>query len=167
MTTAPALSHNPSNSRSGHALLSATHTRNPSIPPPVSNVTPAATTVPTTQNELFSLDFSAPAPSQPTAAPKKDVKQDILSLFSSVPAPAPVPQSSLFGAPAQQQQQPQSLMGSGGAAMWGAESWSTGAASLPPAVTGANVWGNSQQYNVCSLAHFQLTTLIYFGRILW
>jgi hypothetical protein len=82
------------------------------------------------------------------------VKQDILSLFSSAPPPAPAPQSSLFGAPQQHpQMQNQSLVGSGGAAMWGADSWSSGAAAIPPAMAGANVWATPQmQYSVCPLS---------------
>ncbi|KAL6301027.1 hypothetical protein BKA93DRAFT_739387 [Sparassis latifolia] len=107
----------------------------------------------TPANELFSLDFHPPSESStPTAAPaKKDVKQDILSLFST-PAPTPAqpafPQFAQadagwgnFASQASPQPQPQqtSMMGNAGVAMWGASSgWK---APAPPSQP--SLWGNA------------------------
>ncbi|EED82874.1 predicted protein [Postia placenta Mad-698-R] len=58
--------------------------------------TPQLQATPTPSNDLFSLDFNAPAstPSAPAAsAPRKDVKQDILSLFSTPAAQLAAPQT--------------------------------------------------------------------------
>jgi stromal membrane-associated protein len=114
-------------------------------------------------NDLFSLDFNAPPPNNSgftDAAPRKDVKQDILSLFSS-PASASAPQPAAFGSfaatapspasawdafgaasaaqPATQPTAQQSMMGSTGAGMWGTSSgWSQPAA---PASSSASIWG--------------------------
>ncbi|KZT24719.1 ArfGap-domain-containing protein [Neolentinus lepideus HHB14362 ss-1] len=126
--------------------------------------TPPAATVPA--NDLFSLDFHSPIPSASSSsaisasAPKKDVKQDILSLFS---APSPVTATPMaqggFGAfgvapttasPWGQPQAPThahsqssgvSMMGTNGAGMWGASSgWS---APGPPAQ--GNLWSQPAQ----------------------
>lgn len=161
-----------------HNLLSSSHAHSsslsaPAVPAsaPVATVTPAAL-----QNELFSLDFSAPTAPQAQAAPKKDVKQDILSLFSSAPVnPVPVaaappqgvwgqpaaaaapsvwgqpmtaPNTSLWGQPAQPTQ---SMVGTGGPALWGADSWGNPAAAAPP-MAGGNVWAAAPtQLNVRNL----------------
>jgi len=84
----------------------------------------------------------------PAQEQKKDVKQDILSLFST-PPPTSTPQFGQMGnqsaywgdaapPPQQQQQQTTSMMGMNGTGMWGAASgW---AAPVIPAQ--ANVWGS-------------------------
>ncbi|THH14055.1 hypothetical protein EW146_g6236 [Bondarzewia mesenterica] len=98
-----------------HQLLSTQHTRAQSIAIPVPSPAPSAQPVPSRpkgpENDLFSLDFHAPSPSpssSSTSGPKKDVKQDILSLFSTSAQPQQ-PQAS-FGAfaaaPQQAQTQP-------------------------------------------------------------
>jgi len=112
-------------------------------------------------DDLFSLDFrapsnSSPAPTSASPPPKKDVKQDILSLFStytSAPAvqpafggfaqtqPDPVWGGFASSTPVQPQQQPQttSLMGNAGVGMWGASSgWNAPAAPAQP-----NLWANT------------------------
>ncbi|KAJ7139392.1 hypothetical protein C8R44DRAFT_659723 [Mycena epipterygia] len=147
-------------------LISAGHANNkivsgsaPLMKPPPQQQAPAPTPPPPPQEDLFSLDFHAPAaPSSPP--PPKNAKQDILSLFST-PAPAPAmspqfghfqqqqqpspwgapvqQQPSQWGAPVQQQQpvQPQSMAGNNGTGLWGASSgWS---APQPPQQQ--NLWG--------------------------
>jgi stromal membrane-associated protein len=114
---------------------------------------------PEPENDLFSLDFHAPTssfanPSSATASPpKKDVKQDILSLFSTTPAaPTTTPQANAFGqfqssaspwdsfvAP-QAQPQPTSMMGTNGVGTWGASSGWSAPAPIAPAQD--NLWGN-------------------------
>jgi len=118
----------------------------------------AAPPQPSAREDLFSLDFHSPSPppagNGAAAAPRKDVKQDILSLFSTPAAnTVPVPTQSAFGqftaapppnqwaqmgsgVPAQPTQ-PTSMMGSTG---WGASSGWAGAGHtvVPPAQ--ANVW---------------------------
>ncbi|KAI0791778.1 hypothetical protein C8Q75DRAFT_792381 [Abortiporus biennis] len=135
-------------------------------PPPQQPASqPAASPV---NNELFTLDFHNPVPPSAPAAPKKDVKQDILSLFSAAPAaatqpayPATAPPYGQFGAqpqaqaqnvwgqfggaPQQQQQQQQqpatqSMMGNAGIGMWGA---SSGWNPAPAAAPSSNLWGAS------------------------
>lgn len=114
---------------------------------------------PPAANDLFSLDFHNPTPqaSAPAAAPKKDVKQDILSLFSTPAAAAP-PQATFgqFGAAQAQAQQnawgqfaaapapaapaqPTSMMGTAGAGMWGASSGWAG----QPVAAQPNVWASN------------------------
>ncbi|KAK7041805.1 ARF GAP with effector function(s) [Paramarasmius palmivorus] len=184
-TPPPRSTHTPTNSLSsrqpappvttrqsqGHQLLSAglVNQHHPRAPPP-SNPAPApAAPAPAPpkapENDLFSLDFHTPTSVSPSPgsnnptgpAPKKDVKQDILSLFSTPAAAQPAPsaqsgfgqfgqfggvtQSSPWGAPAQSQSQnatqPTSMMGNNGVGMWGASSgWN---AAAPP--TQSNVWG--------------------------
>ncbi|TFK38632.1 hypothetical protein BDQ12DRAFT_630382 [Crucibulum laeve] len=147
-----------------HQLLSTGHTnrQSPAVSP---SLTPVAVPIATppqpkaSENDLFSLDFHALTSSNPvnnssaTQAPKKDVKQDILSLFS-VPAPATAAPSGFgqFGTPAttspwgaqvQQPQQPQqqtSMVGANGVGAWGASSGWTSAAAMPPQ---QSVWGNA------------------------
>jgi len=151
----------PVTTRQTHQLLSSNFTNRPTGPIP----TPAAPVAPAVQqqqpkapeNDLFSLDFHAPAtPAAATAPePKKDVKQDILSLFST-PHPAAAAPAAAFnqfnqaaywggGAPQQQpvQQQPQppamtGMVGNNGPGMWGVSSGWSGAPALPPQ---PNVWG--------------------------
>ncbi|KAF8809388.1 ArfGap-domain-containing protein [Phlegmacium glaucopus] len=141
-----------------HQLLSSNYTNRSAATPNSPAVQPPAPAPPQVQpspaNDLFSLDFHAPAvPVNNTPAPeqKKDVKQNILSLFSA-PPPAPAHLSGQFpqignqtaywgGAalPQQQQQhQPTGMMGMNGTAMWGAASgW-----SAPVIPAQANVWGS-------------------------
>ena len=101
------------------------------------------------QNDLFSLDFHAPVstPQQPPA-PKKDVRDNILSLFSA-PSPgtangsAPTATLGQWGSTqlaSQAQPQPISMLGANGVAMWGAQSgWTPN-----PPVAQPNVWAGSQ-----------------------
>lgn len=153
-----------------HQLLSSNYTntqRQPSVatqgtaPAPVAKApTPPPSQPKAPENDLFSLDFHAPpvssSPGNSTAQPKKDVKQDILSLFSSPPAAAAATpalgqfggaQASPWGSVQPQQQhvqmqQPTSMIGNSGAGAWGASSGWTGtpAAIMPPAQ--GNLWGN-------------------------
>ncbi|KAF7978976.1 hypothetical protein HWV62_44227 [Athelia sp. TMB] len=129
----------------------------PPLTPPTGTPAPAAAAAPAPQapeNDLFSLDFHAPPPStsqtqQQGQGQSKNVKQDILSLFSTpAAAPAAAPANNAFGsfqsaspwdaAPAQQQQQPTSMMGATG---WGASSGGWGAPAAPAAPAPANIWG--------------------------
>jgi stromal membrane-associated protein len=155
-------------------LLSPAMSGRPSVgqvtPMPGTGVTASSPAAPPVQsaNELFTLDFhSAPTGSTNTTAesfPRKDVKQDILSLFSSPPVTAPP--SSAFGAyataasvsvstPALAQpgmgwdslgavpNQPppqQSMLGSSGTGMWGASSgWAQPVAAAPAS---NNIWSS-------------------------
>ena len=100
------------------------------------------------ENDLFSLDFNAPVPAAPVPEPKKDVKQDILSLFSSNPvaAASPVqtaPTQSLTwqGNVPQQQPAATSMIGSSGTGMWGASSGWSGAVPVIPAQP--NIWNSA------------------------
>lgn len=139
-----------------HALLSTSSSfQSPTARQPPAPAQQATPVPPKPSDDLFSLDFHAPAQSSsppPSQEQKKDVKQDILSLFSSAPSQPAVP---AFGAspwaqtqqapPPQQQQQQQwqqpqqqtSMLGSSGAGMWGASSgWTPATAPLPN-----NLWG--------------------------
>jgi len=145
-----------------HQLLSASITNKPAGGPiaapaqqPVTASPAPAPAVPA--NDLFSLDFHAPAQTQQSAGqqqPAKDVKQDIMSLFSTptaqqppaasnfgqwgATAPAPA-QSSPWGAPQPQAvtTPPVSMMGQSGVGMWGASSgW-----SAPAQPAQSNLWG--------------------------
>lgn len=133
------------------------------VPPaatPASSQQPAPPAHQSPADDLFSLDFRAPSNNSPapSSAPeqKKDVKQDILSLFST-PAAAAAVQPAFGGfaqaqpdpgwgsftssAPVQPQQQPQttSLMGNAGVGMWGANSgW-----NAPAAPAQSSLWGNA------------------------
>lgn len=122
---------------------------------------------PQPQNDLFSLDFHAPSPSaqqqqqQRAETPKKDVKQDILSLFSAPAASAPSQPMAGFGAPGVQQPadlnafgqwgQPQARVqhrpqpttvvgGVSSTGIWGSQS----AWGEPAPAAQANVWGGLQ-----------------------
>ncbi|KAG6826223.1 hypothetical protein H0H92_000663 [Tricholoma furcatifolium] len=147
-----------------HRLLSATYGQGAN-PPQATTATapsPAPATAPAQPqapaNDLFSLDFHAPSSvAAPTAtaspeAPKKDVKQDILSLFSS-PQPSFTPAASNFGqfAPAatapswptqtpQPQPQATSMLGTSGVGAWGVSSgWGAPVATVPAQ---PNIWGS-------------------------
>lgn len=160
----------------GHQLLSSAYNARNQSPAPVAapapvqaaQQAPAAAVPASAAQDLFSLDFHAPSPSATPAGqaqqqqPKKDVKQDIMSLFSAPPASTPATASfGAFNAPAANvwggnsvgaaqaipqatatQAQPTSMMG---AASWGASStW--GAPQVPQQPTfasNANVWGAS------------------------
>ncbi|KAH7910018.1 hypothetical protein BJ138DRAFT_1066042 [Hygrophoropsis aurantiaca] len=114
------------------------------------------------QDDLFSLDFHNPSTAKPASPPPtKDVKQDILSLFSSPTASAPSTTQSAgpatfgqfasvsqhnspwdqFGTTQQQTQaQNTGLIGSNGTGMWGTTSgWN---AAPAPSIQG-NIWGTS------------------------
>lgn len=80
-----------------HQLLSTQYARgqvtSQSIPTQVTSTpAPAPAPVPASENDLFSLDFHAPpvdATPMTEHVPKKDTKQDILSLFGAQAAPSP------------------------------------------------------------------------------
>ncbi|KAF5313025.1 hypothetical protein D9619_003578 [Psilocybe cf. subviscida] len=140
-----------------HQLLSSNFTNRPTPAAPPQTIpaaqAPAAPAQPVAPaNDLFSLDFHAPSTVTTASAPepKKDVKQDILSLFSA-PPPQFQNQAAMWGGaapaqqPMQQQQQHQpvppqmtSMMGSNGPGMWGASSGWSGAQAMPAQ---PNVWG--------------------------
>ncbi|OCH94214.1 ArfGap-domain-containing protein [Obba rivulosa] len=122
----------------------------PAVPAPQAPTSPPTPSQPTAVDDLFSLDFHPPtaSPTPPPGAPKADVKQNIMSLFSTPAQTAPAQgglgqfaqaQPSPWGAPAQQQQ-PTSMMGNAGVGMWGASSgWS--APQAAPAQT--SVWASA------------------------
>lgn len=156
----------------GRQLLSAGYTNqqpNAMRTPNPAAATPSPTATPAPQpkepeNDLFTLDFHAPAVSSPSnnpgqqQQPKKDMKQDILSLFSTPPVPPgpPAPPFGQFGAASpgqaspwgampvhqQQQQAPTSMIGTSGPGAWGvASGWNGAPAAAAPPVQG-NLWGN-------------------------
>ena len=119
------------------------------------------TTAPPPDDSLFNLDFHAPTPvsTNPNSLqPKRDVKQDILSLFSAPSVTASQP-SSAFSALGQLQEpsaqqslwdpsnntqtqralQATSMIGMNGVGQWGASSGWSGP-TIPPAQ--GNLWGN-------------------------
>ena len=140
----------------GRAINTEVPTASPaSAAPQQTLVSPA----PPPQDDLFSLDFHAPAQKAASLPPAKDVKSDIMSLFSSAPSIVPSASHSLTGtnstgalavvpqpqtpwgqigiAP-QSQPQPTSMMGTSGAGVWGASSgWNT-----PVAPVQNNLWGS-------------------------
>ncbi|KAF5377200.1 hypothetical protein D9615_006473 [Tricholomella constricta] len=147
-----------------HQLLSANYTNTATAttlaqrqPAPVAAAPPQPKAP---ENDLFSLDFHSPPPattSSSSEAPRKDVKQDILSLFSS-PPPSSTPAFAQFGqfaqpspwaTQAQPQQQPQhtttastSMLGTSAVGAWGTSSaWGAPAPgpAAPPAQSG--LWG--------------------------
>ncbi|KAF7319790.1 ArfGap-domain-containing protein [Mycena kentingensis (nom. inval.)] len=142
-------------------LLSAGHGNAPAAPmmkPPPGQQPKAAAPAPAPaqpkpQDDLFSLDFHAPAATPAPASPslQKNAKNDIMSLFSTPAAPPAQQafaqfqqptQTSPWGAPAQQQQ-PQSMMGNNGTGMWGASSgWSSPQQQPQPQ---SGIWGAPQQ----------------------
>ncbi|KIL62209.1 hypothetical protein M378DRAFT_187406 [Amanita muscaria Koide BX008] len=98
-------------------------------------------------NDLFSLDFHAPARETASATfeqPKKDVKQDILSLYSTTTKPqasTAVPQASASpwaAGVADSHKAPTSMIGTNGVGAWGASSGWTAAAPAQP-----NLWGDA------------------------
>jgi stromal membrane-associated protein len=134
-----------------HRLLSAQYARGQAISQstPVqvtSTPAPAPAPVPS-ENDLFSLDFHAPpVNTTPTTAPspRKDTKQDILSLFGAQVAPSPwsQPQAQAQAQVTQLQSQPlppfsNATTGSSSASNWNVgHNWSN---PVPPAQV--NVWG--------------------------
>jgi stromal membrane-associated protein len=149
-----------------HQLLStavADRTRQSRIvPAAISQAVPPPPQPKAPENDLFALDFHAPVSSQATdtasSEPKKDVKNDILSLFST-PASQHSSAFGQFGSPPQHQQQdpwgqfsgstqPQqqqvplkSMAGSNGTGQWGTTSgWNAQNQVVPPAQ--GNLWGN-------------------------
>ncbi|KAJ3927750.1 MAG: ArfGap-domain-containing protein [Lentinula lateritia] len=178
--------HTPTNSISAtrsttstrHQLLSTSLVNRPVGPVPAPS--PPATAAPTVtapapapQNDLFSLDFHAPptrtntTTDNSTPEQRKDVKQDILSLFSAAPPQSSSAMNSGFGqfsgapaqaaspwgaAPVAAQAPVTSMMGSNGTGMWGT---SSGWANAPAVPAQSNVWGASvapavpqQQFNL-------------------
>ncbi|KAF5314009.1 hypothetical protein D9611_006930 [Ephemerocybe angulata] len=165
-----------------HQLLSSAYTNRPAAaapapvaatPAPLAPVAPApqAPAAPASAaQDLFSLDFHTPSPSSTPALgsqgqqPKKDVKNDIMALFSAAPASQPAsaaafgsfhsPSTAAWGASAPVQQQavpPQaaqstSMIGSGGVGAWGASSgWGAPQVAQQPTFqsnTSNNVWGS-------------------------
>ncbi|KAI6142073.1 hypothetical protein BKA82DRAFT_1002829 [Pisolithus tinctorius] len=111
----------------------------------------------TTNDDLFSLDFHAPAPLKMASSPPptvKDVKQDILSLFSATPSstsvPATVTTGSSVGAQPTNVPQATSMMGQSGIGAWGVSSgwtpvhsngsWGGTSASGTPSVFGSGAY---------------------------
>ncbi|CUA71383.1 putative protein C824,09c [Schizosaccharomyces pombe 972h-] [Rhizoctonia solani] len=143
----PAASRNPQR----HNLLStslASRTSRPAAPQasqPPQVAAPVAAPAPAPaapQNDLFSLDFHAPTPTaQPQ--PPKNIKSDILSLYSSGNTPGPANLGGLggFGQPTQPQPAPQvtSMVGTTGVGMWGAQSGWTPQQQQQPA---NDIWGS-------------------------
>ncbi|KAI0044082.1 ArfGap-domain-containing protein [Auriscalpium vulgare] len=152
-----------------HQLLSTQHLRGqqpaaaraaPALPPAPQAQTqappPAQPKAP--ENDLFSLDFHAPAVASPngsaSAAPKKDVKNDILSLFSTAAAQPAQPAFGAYAVPAQPQAQSPwgqpappaapfsnaNPQGAQPAAAWNVgQAW--GQPAPAPAPAQSNVWG--------------------------
>jgi stromal membrane-associated protein len=161
----------PTHQGQAHTLLStAVVERNPQALSPAAPL-PAPSQIPARpphgpDNDLFSLDFHAPTSvstlDSHLSQPKKDVKQDILSLFAATPTAAPRPpathgipplghlhpttvQSSPWNTIGDSQiQRPEvtSMMGSNGVVPWGANSgWN--APTVFPQAQG-NLWVNQQ-----------------------
>ncbi|KAF4623040.1 hypothetical protein D9613_001551 [Agrocybe pediades] len=167
-TRAPAAAPVTTRQPQTHQLLSSNYTNRPvgAVPAPAQSAQPTPAPAQQQQqqqqpqaqaplNDLFSLDFHAPAtPTNNTTAataqqPKKDLKNDILSLYSAPPSATPAyaqfgNQNALWGQP-QQPAQPQpavpqttSMMGTNGVGQWGVSSgWS--ATQAAPAQN--NLWG--------------------------
>ncbi|KAF6765907.1 Smap1 protein [Ephemerocybe angulata] len=165
-----------------HQLLSSAYTNRSAAaapapvaatPAPLAPVAPApqAPAAPASAaQDLFSLDFHTPSPSSTPALgsqgqqPKKDVKNDIMALFSAAPASQPAsaaafgsfhsPSTAAWGASAPVQQQavppqaaqPTSMIGSGGVGAWGSSSgWGAPQVAQQPTFqpnTSNNVWGS-------------------------
>ncbi|KDN46364.1 hypothetical protein RSAG8_04308, partial [Rhizoctonia solani AG-8 WAC10335] len=134
-----------------HNLLStslASRASRPAAPqgsqPQAQVAAPAAAPAPAApQNDLFSLDFHAPTPPA-QSQPPKNIKSDILSLYSSsgnTSGPAGLGGLGSFGQPTQPQNAPQttSMMGSTGVGMWGAQSGWTPQQQPQPA---NDIWGS-------------------------
>ncbi|KAG5642563.1 hypothetical protein DXG03_002550 [Asterophora parasitica] len=166
-TSSPSLSRPGVTSRQpqAHQLLSSNYTntnantaasRQPAPNVQQAQPAPAAAPVqPPPANDLFSLDFHAPPPTSTSTAtsspdpPKKDVKQDILSLFSSPPVhqqPQFAQQASPWAtaAAAPVQAQATSMLGTTGVGAWGASSgWGAPAAAAAPPPAQNNLWGSA------------------------
>lgn len=132
-------------------LLSTNFSKSAPTQPPARPATqsPPSDFAPALQDDIFTLDFHAPPPVIPSNTapeqPKKDVKQDILSLFSNtIPAHNPMnnSNSSLWNVSSEVQQPAQtSMIGNTGVGAWGASSeWS---ASTPIIPAQPNVWNTS------------------------
>jgi stromal membrane-associated protein len=135
-----------------HQLLSAQYTRGQTISQPTPaqvTSTSAATPAPvplSSENDLFSLDFHAPpanaTPTTTVPAPRKDAKQDILSLFGAQAAPSPWSHSQAQDQATQLQSQPlppfsNATSGSSSTTNWNVgHNWSN---PVPPVQV--NVWG--------------------------
>ncbi|KAF8525118.1 ArfGap-domain-containing protein [Hysterangium stoloniferum] len=115
---------------------------------------PSATSIPVSspKDDLFSLDFHSPhaaTSSNPTTLTggQKNVKNDILSLFATTPAPGTGVLGSIgggFGA-TQAQAGPQiqtSMVGNSGTGMWGVQSGWTGQPASPQPQ--GNIWAQPQ-----------------------
>jgi stromal membrane-associated protein len=130
----------------------------------ISTVDPRTSFAP--PDDLFSLDFNnSTAPSPPVVVPhneivtsKKDVKNDILSLFSSsTPAAAPV-----WNNTNPQPSQPTSMIGTQGVSMWGANSgWND--PSSQQASTQPTVW----QSNAASMTSNTANIGLFAGPNVW
>lgn len=142
-----------------HQLLSANYTNDRRqttttqaiVPPSVAPALPHKPAEP--ENDIFSLDFHTPpitssgtpvTGSTTEQIPKKDVKQNILSLYSS--ATTTPSTSGQFGDAqtsawrSQAQSQPTSMLGNTGLGVWGASSVWTGAPNAAPAP--GSLWSN-------------------------
>lgn len=105
----------------------------------------AAPAAPAPANDLFSLDFHNPTPPAAAPAQRKDVKQDILSLFSTqAPAAAPAQQAfgQFGGMPAAMP--PQQNVWGGFAGAPAAAAPQMAAPAQPFGNTGAGSWGAPQ-----------------------
>lgn len=128
-----------------HQLLSANFTKpTPAQTPTQHSTQPVQVTQPSApQGDLFSLDFHAPPPPADVVPeqPRKDLKQDILSLYSTPSANPPTNPMNQFNSglwsASSQPQQPTSLIGNTGVGAWGTSSgWAPPVA--PPSQQ--NVW---------------------------
>ena len=130
-----------------HQLISASVAGRapPLVPPQQQAAAPAPVpTAPAPANDLFSLDFHNPTPPAAAPAPRKDVKQDILSLFSTASPAAAAPTQSAFNQFAGMSAVPQQQQN-----MWG--QFSSAAPAAAPvqqpnafASSGAGMWGAPQ-----------------------
>jgi stromal membrane-associated protein len=139
-----------------HQLLSAQYARGQAISqstPAQVTSTPAPAPAPvslSSENDLFSLDFHAPpvnaTPTTAASAPRKDTKQDILSLFGAQAAPSPWSHSQAQAQAQATQLQSQPLppfsnatSGSSSTTNWNVgHNWSN---PVPPVQV--NVWGGA------------------------
>ena len=132
-------------------LLSVQYARGQGTPPAIPTQAapaPAPASVPVSAaagNDFFSLDFHAPpvnATSTTTTAPKKDAKQDILSLFGAQAAPSPWPQAQ--GPVTQPQSQPLPPFSNGTPGLSSTTNWNVGHSwSNPVPPVQPNVWGSA------------------------
>jgi len=132
-----------------HQLLSTQYARGQVTPPAIpTQAAPAPASVPASTaaaNDLFSLDFHAPpvnATSTTTTVPKKDAKEDILSLFGAPAAPSPWPQAQ--GPITQPQSQPLPPFSIGTPSPSSTTNWNVGhnwSNAVPPVQP--NVWGSA------------------------